>query len=157
MDTYEVCLFTCSSGLSRRALVWTWQGYFQILYSCIEKLLVSLNVKNLVLPATATAESIWTEKFGFIKMTPDEVYILFASLLRVFVVNLGTTSTPKVFDWSILLCCSLANTEGATSRWFYFKGRLCFIKCWPLVQMPKAHHKKEFYLWKLRVCYLFNI
>ncbi|XP_054803918.1 increased DNA methylation 1-like [Prosopis cineraria] len=49
------------------------KGYFQMLYSCIEKLLTSLNVKNLVLPATATAESIWIEKFGFTKMTADEL------------------------------------------------------------------------------------
>ncbi|KAL6574913.1 hypothetical protein OROMI_012198 [Orobanche minor] len=41
------------------------KGYFQILYSCIEKLLAFLNVKSLVLPAADDAKSIWTEKFGF--------------------------------------------------------------------------------------------
>ncbi|KAL3825836.1 hypothetical protein ACJIZ3_021865 [Penstemon smallii] len=41
------------------------KGYFQILYSCIEKLLAFLNVKSFVLPATDAATSIWTEKFGF--------------------------------------------------------------------------------------------
>jgi len=51
------------------------QGYFQTLFSCIERLLAFLKVKNLVLPAAEEAESIWTEKFGFSKMKPDEVYV----------------------------------------------------------------------------------
>ncbi|XP_024987180.1 uncharacterized protein LOC112522291 [Cynara cardunculus var. scolymus] len=45
-------------------------GYFQALFSCIEELLASLNVKVLALPAADEAESIWTKKFGFEKM-PD--------------------------------------------------------------------------------------
>ncbi|KAJ9554717.1 hypothetical protein OSB04_009331 [Centaurea solstitialis] len=45
-------------------------GYFQALFSCIEELLASLNVKILALPAADEAESIWTKKFGFEKM-PD--------------------------------------------------------------------------------------
>ena len=49
------------------------QGYFQILFSCIEKLLAFLNVKSLVLPAAYEAESIWTNKFGFEKIPPDQV------------------------------------------------------------------------------------
>ncbi|GLT41760.1 hypothetical protein SLA2020_158030 [Shorea laevis] len=49
------------------------QGYFQCLFSCIEKLLGFLKVKNLVLPAADEAESIWTKKFGFKKMPLDEV------------------------------------------------------------------------------------
>ncbi|KAG5114630.1 hypothetical protein JHK82_037899 [Glycine max] len=48
------------------------QGYFQCLFSCIETLLGSLNVKNLVLPAADEAESIWTGKFGFTKLPQDE-------------------------------------------------------------------------------------
>ncbi|XP_071711518.1 uncharacterized protein [Rutidosis leptorrhynchoides] len=44
--------------------------YFQALFSCIEKLLASLNVKILALPAADEAGSIWTKKFGFEKM-PD--------------------------------------------------------------------------------------
>ncbi|XP_062109709.1 uncharacterized protein LOC133821415 isoform X1 [Humulus lupulus] len=39
------------------------KGYFQVLFSCIEKLLVSLNVENIVLPAAEEVESIWTNKF----------------------------------------------------------------------------------------------
>ncbi|PRQ43692.1 putative histone acetyltransferase chromatin regulator PHD family [Rosa chinensis] len=49
------------------------KGYFQSLFSCIEKLLAFLSVKNLVLPAAPEAESIWTEKFGFTKIDPDQL------------------------------------------------------------------------------------
>ncbi|CAL1404142.1 unnamed protein product [Linum trigynum] len=49
------------------------QGYFQVLYDCLEKLLGSLNVKNFILPAAEEAESIWINKFGFTKMNQDEV------------------------------------------------------------------------------------
>ncbi|KAL3628427.1 hypothetical protein CASFOL_027473 [Castilleja foliolosa] len=49
------------------------KGYFQILYSCIEKLLAFLNVKSLVLPATDDAKSIWTEKFGFEKIPQEQL------------------------------------------------------------------------------------
>lgn len=53
------------------------QGYFQALFSCIERLLCSLNVENLVLPAAEDAESIWTKKLGFQKMSEDRVSALF--------------------------------------------------------------------------------
>ncbi|PPS05298.1 hypothetical protein GOBAR_AA15362 [Gossypium barbadense] len=49
------------------------QGYFQCLFTCLEKLLGFLNVKNLVLPAADEAESIWTKKFGFSKITKEEL------------------------------------------------------------------------------------
>ncbi|XP_052186436.1 uncharacterized protein LOC127797506 isoform X2 [Diospyros lotus] len=49
------------------------QGYFQALFSCIENLLGLLNVKKLVLPAAYEAECIWTNKFGFEKMTEEEL------------------------------------------------------------------------------------
>ncbi|KAJ0260155.1 Acyl-CoA N-acyltransferase with RING/FYVE/PHD-type zinc finger domain-containing protein [Hirschfeldia incana] len=49
------------------------QGYFQCLFDCIEKLLGSLNVKHLVLPAADEAKSIWTDKFGFTKLTEEEM------------------------------------------------------------------------------------
>ncbi|MQL94834.1 hypothetical protein Taro_027493 [Colocasia esculenta] len=48
------------------------KGYFQSLFSCIEGMLASLNVKHLVLPAADEAESIWTKRFGFSKMPVDE-------------------------------------------------------------------------------------
>ncbi|KAK5818415.1 hypothetical protein PVK06_023352 [Gossypium arboreum] len=48
------------------------QGYFQCLFSCIEKLLGFLKVKTLVLPAADEAESIWTKKFRFSKITQEE-------------------------------------------------------------------------------------
>ncbi|KAK9290995.1 hypothetical protein L1049_009178 [Liquidambar formosana] len=49
------------------------KGYFQILFSCIEKLLAFLNVRSIVLPAADEAESIWTDKFGFKKIAPDKI------------------------------------------------------------------------------------
>ncbi|GMN59830.1 hypothetical protein TIFTF001_028918 [Ficus carica] len=47
------------------------QGYFQALFSCFERFLCSLNVRNLVLPAANEAESIWINKFGFSRLTQD--------------------------------------------------------------------------------------
>lgn len=49
------------------------KGYFQALFSCIERLLSSLNVEKLVLPAAGDAESIWTKKLGFHKMSEDQL------------------------------------------------------------------------------------
>ncbi|KAM7528022.1 hypothetical protein LguiB_031432 [Lonicera macranthoides] len=49
------------------------QGYFGSLFSCIENLLMSLNVKELVLPAADEAESLWTKKFGFEKISPEQL------------------------------------------------------------------------------------
>ncbi|XP_042478365.1 uncharacterized protein LOC122059565 isoform X2 [Macadamia integrifolia] len=49
------------------------KGYFQALFACVERLLFSLNVKNLVLPAAEDAESIWTNKLGFRKMTEEQL------------------------------------------------------------------------------------
>ncbi|GKV05784.1 hypothetical protein SLEP1_g17751 [Rubroshorea leprosula] len=48
------------------------KGYFQALFSCIERLLSSLNVENLVLPAAEEALSIWTKKFGFREMSDEQ-------------------------------------------------------------------------------------
>ncbi|CAL5376960.1 unnamed protein product [Camellia sinensis] len=50
------------------------KGYFQALFSCIESLLYSLNVENLVLPVAEEAESIWTKKLGFRKMSDERIY-----------------------------------------------------------------------------------
>ncbi|XP_009796874.1 uncharacterized protein LOC107831397 isoform X2 [Nicotiana tabacum] len=49
------------------------KGYFQLLFSCIEKLLSFLGVRSFVLPAAVEAMSIWTEKFGFQELTPDQL------------------------------------------------------------------------------------
>lgn len=49
------------------------KGYFQLLFSCIEKLLAFLNIRSFVLPAADEAESIWTKRFGFKKIAPDQV------------------------------------------------------------------------------------
>ncbi|CAJ1968829.1 unnamed protein product, partial [Sphenostylis stenocarpa] len=71
------------------------KGYFQTLFSCIERLLAFMKVKNLVLPAAEEAESIWTEKFGFSKMKPDQVYVL----LKTF--KLGAKLTISRFILTI--------------------------------------------------------
>uniref|UniRef100_A0A1J3DEN4 Chromodomain-helicase-DNA-binding protein 4 n=1 Tax=Noccaea caerulescens TaxID=107243 RepID=A0A1J3DEN4_NOCCA len=49
------------------------RGYFQGLFACVENLLSSLHVENLLLPAAEEAESIWTKKFGFTKMTEQQL------------------------------------------------------------------------------------
>ncbi|GMQ00415.1 hypothetical protein CsSME_00047513 [Camellia sinensis var. sinensis] len=47
------------------------KGYFQALFSCIESLLYSLNVENLVLPVAEEAESIWTKKLASASVLTD--------------------------------------------------------------------------------------
>nr|GMC91822.1 uncharacterized protein LOC109158230 [Ipomoea batatas] len=69
------------------------KGYFQALFGCIEKLLHSLHVKNLVLPAAEEAESIWTKKLGFRKMT-DERYLRYSRDLQLTVFK-GTSMLEK--------------------------------------------------------------
>ncbi|PIM99977.1 Histone acetyltransferase [Handroanthus impetiginosus] len=49
------------------------KGYFQSLFSCIENLLASLNVKDLVLPAADEAESLWKNRFGFEKLDEEQL------------------------------------------------------------------------------------
>ncbi|KAG9453614.1 hypothetical protein H6P81_006518 [Aristolochia fimbriata] len=49
------------------------KGYFKLLFSRIENLLSSLNVRSLILPAAEEAKSIWTNKFGFTEMTDDSL------------------------------------------------------------------------------------
>ncbi|PKA60862.1 hypothetical protein AXF42_Ash006497 [Apostasia shenzhenica] len=49
------------------------QGYFRALFTCIGRLLASLSVKHLVLPATEEAETMWMKNFGFMKITEDQL------------------------------------------------------------------------------------
>jgi len=56
------------------------QGYFQALFACIENVLAFLKVKSFVLPAAEEAESIWTDRFGFTKMSLDQV----SSLVHIY-------------------------------------------------------------------------
>ncbi|KAL3628605.1 hypothetical protein CASFOL_027651 [Castilleja foliolosa] len=49
------------------------KGYFQALFSCIERLLSSMNVKNLVLPAAEEAQPMWLNKLGFRKTSHDRM------------------------------------------------------------------------------------
>ncbi|KAL0418259.1 UNVERIFIED_CONTAM: Increased DNA methylation 1 [Sesamum radiatum] len=48
------------------------KGYFQSLFYCIEGLLASLNVKDLILPAADEAESLWKNRFGFEKLGQEQ-------------------------------------------------------------------------------------
>lgn len=52
------------------------QGYFAALFACIGRLLASLKVKHLVLPATKESQTMWTQKFGFTKISLDQLYKL---------------------------------------------------------------------------------
>ncbi|KAH0715406.1 uncharacterized protein [Solanum tuberosum] len=49
------------------------QGYFQSLFSCMENLLQSLKVENLVLPSAEEAEAIWTNRFSFTKIPEEQM------------------------------------------------------------------------------------
>ncbi|XP_041998297.1 uncharacterized protein LOC121748123 isoform X3 [Salvia splendens] len=69
------------------------KGYFQLLYSCIEKLLAFLNVKSFILPATE-AKSIWTEKFGFNKI-PDEKLLNYRKFCWQMISFKGTSMLEK--------------------------------------------------------------
>ena len=52
------------------------QGYFQALYTCIERVLSLLQVKNLMLPTVVEGdESLQTSKFKFHKMEQDELFV----------------------------------------------------------------------------------
>uniref|UniRef100_A0A803MGH9 PHD-type domain-containing protein n=1 Tax=Chenopodium quinoa TaxID=63459 RepID=A0A803MGH9_CHEQI len=77
-DVAELPLVATSSGNHGK-------GYFQTLFACIERLLAFLKVKTIVLPAAEEAGSIWTDRFGFTKMTLDQIRELkrnFWSLVR---------------------------------------------------------------------------
>lgn len=49
------------------------KGYFQVLFSCLERLLAYSNVKSIVLPSAEDSKSIWTDKFGFTNIAPDQI------------------------------------------------------------------------------------
>ncbi|XP_071734792.1 uncharacterized protein [Rutidosis leptorrhynchoides] len=69
------------------------KGYFQALFFCIEELLMSLGVALLVLPAAEEAESIWTKKLGFRKMTDDR-YTQYARDIQLTIFK-GTSMLEK--------------------------------------------------------------
>ncbi|KAJ0704641.1 putative histone acetyltransferase chromatin regulator PHD family [Helianthus annuus] len=69
------------------------KGYFQALFFCIEELLLSMGVELLVLPAAEEAESIWTKKLGFRKMS-DERYSEFARDIQLTIFK-GTSMLEK--------------------------------------------------------------
>lgn len=48
-------------------------GYFQALFSCIERMLISLKIEHFMLPAAQEAEAIWMKKFGFSKIPQEQL------------------------------------------------------------------------------------
>ncbi|XP_073150225.1 uncharacterized protein [Henckelia pumila] len=78
------------------------RGYFQVLYSCIEKLLAFLNIRSFVLPATDEAKSIWTEKFGF-KKIPEEQLLNYKKICWQMVTFKGTSMLEKPVPKSCII------------------------------------------------------
>lgn len=74
------------------------KGYFLALFSCIERLLFSMDVKTLVLPAAEEAQSIWTKRLGFRKMSNVRVSRYTRELQ--FTVFKGTTMLEKEVQWA---------------------------------------------------------
>ncbi|KAL5546009.1 hypothetical protein UlMin_005696 [Ulmus minor] len=70
------------------------KGYFQLLFSNIEKLLAFLNVESLLLPSAEEAESIWTEKFGFTKIEPHQL-VNYRKICYQMVTFKGTSMLQK--------------------------------------------------------------
>lgn len=81
-----------------KALCFYLQGYFQALFSCIEEeLLRKMNVEKIVLPAAEEAELMWTRKFGFRKITEEEVSaFLFPQISFDFFNNLKNVNFKQV-------------------------------------------------------------
>lgn len=48
-------------------------GYFQVLFSCMERMLISLKIKHFMLPAAHEAEAIWMNKFGFSRIPQEQL------------------------------------------------------------------------------------
>ncbi|KAL8125871.1 hypothetical protein AgCh_013249 [Apium graveolens] len=69
------------------------KGYFRALFTCIEQLLVSMNVEKIVLPAAEDAESIWTKKLGFKKIS-DELLSKYTRDLQLTIFK-GTSMLEK--------------------------------------------------------------
>ncbi|KMT06448.1 hypothetical protein BVRB_7g161170 [Beta vulgaris subsp. vulgaris] len=81
------------------------KGYFQTLFVCIERLLAFLKIKTIVLPAAEEAGSIWTDRFGFEKMTLEELRELkrnFWSIVRFQGTSMLHKSVPECRDFECL-------------------------------------------------------
>ncbi|KAJ0476673.1 putative histone acetyltransferase chromatin regulator PHD family [Helianthus annuus] len=48
------------------------KGYFKLFFTCFEKLLSFLMIKKLVVPAAEDTKAMWTNKFGFRRVTASE-------------------------------------------------------------------------------------
>uniref|UniRef100_A0A7N0ZV51 PHD-type domain-containing protein n=1 Tax=Kalanchoe fedtschenkoi TaxID=63787 RepID=A0A7N0ZV51_KALFE len=66
MELAEMPLVATSSNVHGK-------GYFQTLYACLERFFGFVKVQKIVLPAAEGAEAIWNNKFGFTKMSEEEL------------------------------------------------------------------------------------
>ncbi|GAB4856552.1 hypothetical protein Ancab_014469 [Ancistrocladus abbreviatus] len=81
------------------------RGYCRVLFACMEMLLASLNVQKIVLPAAKQAKAMWLSKFGFTKMSKEQVHlclILYTHLFLEF--DLPPCSDVTIYE----LHCRLA-------------------------------------------------
>ncbi|GAB4856551.1 hypothetical protein Ancab_040492 [Ancistrocladus abbreviatus] len=73
------------------------KGYFRILFTCMEGFFESLKVKSIVLVAAEEAQAIWTDKFEFWKMAPDQVQSCRKSF-RSMTIFRGTVLYKNILD-----------------------------------------------------------
>ncbi|KAL3536204.1 hypothetical protein ACH5RR_004665 [Cinchona calisaya] len=79
------------------------KGYFQLLFSCIERLMAFLKIRSFVLPAADEAESIWTEKFGFKKISHDQL-VNYKKTCWQMINFKGTSMLEKMVPQSRIVC-----------------------------------------------------
>lgn len=69
----QICHFDSCPLFIFLLIMYSKQGYFQALFSCIERMLISLKIEHFMLPAAQEAEAIWMKKFGFSKIPQEQV------------------------------------------------------------------------------------
>ncbi|KAJ1418903.1 Zinc finger, PHD-type [Sesbania bispinosa] len=122
------------------------KGYFQTLFSCIERLLAFLNVKNLVLPAAEEAESIWTDKFGFSKVKPDQVFLALYVIFIFSIIIVHYTTTPSTTTTSTISPqdSSTFNFQlGIFSKIIKLSGAQDFVSLLTSIARGRHHHPKR--------------
>ncbi|KAL9247563.1 hypothetical protein vseg_020981 [Gypsophila vaccaria] len=79
------------------------KGYFQCLYSCLERSLKDLGVKNLLIPSAEETKSLWINRFGFNMIPREEL-------------NKLTGVYPLMnFDGTSMLCKLITNSSTRAS------------------------------------------
>lgn len=113
------------------------QGYFRLLFACIEKLLGSLQVKHFVLHAADEAESIWINKFGFSRISPEKVSsIRFElSVLEQHILSCGSHNMPIFFFFISFFFCLQLNEYTNGAHLTHFQGTSVLHKLIPQCQI----------------------